>query len=310
MAKNTKKVAKPAKAAKAKPKASKPKRSETRRTKAPTLSDRQETPRTRAATAMDVRSQTRRTRAATVSDRAENPRTRAPTGRHAGVPPARRPRTDTARDGETPTRAGTGRSRRDTTLDGVPPQTEMRFDQDEVTAGDPSRASELEALEQRVNASNDPDLLVAIASQIDTLGMQLAFEISRHAHDEAHIAPLKPVLMHVPTSYGRALIRAAEKYDDLGSPKRAVYVLFEALRKAFDADLIMAVSEALSFMLEAHGQGAAARQLRALVATRAAQRASGVDRKEVRTQFGASLAQLRDRGLDWTALADEPPPFD
>ena len=176
--------------------------------------------------------------------------------------------------------------------------------------GDPARAAELAALEERIATVDEPDALVAIATQVDTLGMELAFEISRHAHDEAHVAPLKPVLMRVPMLYGRALVRAAEKFDDLGSPKRAVYVLFEALRKAFDPEVIASVTTALSFVLDAHGQGTAAQRLSDLVAVREEQRAAGMDRKEVRAQFSAALEQVRDRAVDWSALADDAPQFD
>jgi hypothetical protein len=116
--------------------------------------------------------------------------------------------------------------------------------------------------------------------------------------------------MRVPMIYGRALVRAAEKFDDLGSPKRAAYVLFEALRKAFDPEVIASVASALSFILDAHGQGTAAQRLSDLVAIREEQRAAGTDRKEVRAQFSAALEELRDRGVDWPALADDSPQFD
>jgi hypothetical protein len=344
--------------AKAKPVAkTKAKAAETKRTKAPTISQREETPRTRAPTATDVRSQTRRTRAPTKSERDENPRTKAPTIRPGALADSARARRDTLRDAargtsaraqsqtildlspafdaaaESDADAGTdsfdsattGRWHQQSLLEVAPArarsatlqesiivvsaQDEVDGDVDDPVA-DPARALELASLESRIADLEDPEVLVAVASQIDKLGMQLAFEISRHAHDADHVAPLKPVLMRVPSIYGRALVRAAEKFDDRGSPKRAAYVLFEALRKAFDPALIASMMDALAFVLEAHEQGAAAVQLRALVIRREAQRAAGVDRKDVRTQFAAALEQLRDRAIDWTALTDEPPQFD
>ncbi|MBA3453238.1 MAG: hypothetical protein H0T42_09120 [Deltaproteobacteria bacterium] len=216
--------------------------------------------------------ETPRTRAPTISVRDETPRTRAPT---ASPRPIHR-----------------------TVLE---PANEL---------ADPARAAELAALEAQAETLTDPDLLVALATQIDGLGMQLAYEISRHAHDEAHIAPLKPVLMRVPALYGRTLLRAAEKFDDQGSPRRAAYVLFEALRKAFDHDVITSVAGALSFVLEAHGQTTPAAKIRALLAERDEQRARGVERREVRTQFAAALETLRDRGVQWDALDDVADQFD
>jgi len=298
------------------------------------VSARVETQRTRAPTALDVSSQTRRTRAPTVSERAETPRTRAPTERPGiVVATPKRSRTDTVLEPPRPPAApATLRSRTDTVLEpprhhAAPARRRSRTDtlreppmnvttqgRDDLAngdqLGDPARVAELAALEVRIDQLAEPEVLVALASQIDTLGMQLAFEISRHAHDAAHVAPLKPVLIRVPEVHGRALVRAAEKFDDLGSPRRAAYVLFEALRKAFDPDVIGSVSAALAFILDAHEQGTAATQLRSLVATREEQRAAGVDRKEVRIQFASALELLRDRGVDWTALADAPPQFD
>ena len=337
--------AKPAKAtAEAKPAAKTKASAETSRTLPPTVSQSAETPRTRASTASDLGSQTRRTRAPTVSERTETPRTRAPTLRSGIVadavtkpqsltetlrdaPLANRPRTR----GETlvfdrGARAARPRSQTlpfDRSARPARPRSEILRDAPTTVSahaevigvrrddlGDPARAAELAALEGRIEQLADPDMLVALASQVDTIGMQLAFEISRDGHDAAQVAPLKPVLMRVPAIYGRALVRAAEKFDDLGSPKRAAYVLFEALRKAFDADVIGSVSAALAFILEAHGQGSAAQRLRDLVATREDQRAAGTDRKEVRAQFIAALEQLRDRGVDWAALADDSSPLD
>lgn len=231
--------------------------------------------------------ETPRTRAPTISVRAETARTRAPTA-------SPRPKHDTIVEPPIAVTPHEATSARDQNAEGA----------------DPARAAELDALAEQVDTLESPELLVALASQIDTLGMQLAYEISRHAHDAAHIAPLKPVLMRVPELYGKTLLRASEKYDDQGSPRRAAYVLFEALRKAFDPDVITAVAGALSFVLEAHGQGGPALAIRALLAQREDRRARGVDRREVRTQFAAALEELRDQGVEWDALDDVPEQFD
>lgn len=239
--------------------------------------------------------ETPRTRAPTISVRDENPRTRAPTASRRTSDESR-PRPDAVVDEATDVtpQAVTAASSRDHSAE----------------AEDPARAAELAALEEQVETLDDPHLLVALATRMDTLGMQLAYEISRHAHDAAHIAPLKPVLLRVPALYGKTLLRAAEKFDDQGSPRRAAYVLFEALRKAFDPDVITAVASALSFVLEAHGQSKPAQTIRALLTEREDRRAAGVDRREVRTQFSAALEALRDGGVDWDALDDVADQFD
>jgi hypothetical protein len=240
--------------------------------------------------------ETPRTRAPTISVRDENPRTRAPTAGRATPPHGTRVRHDTEIDApiEVAPHEATASSSRDHSAE----------------VADPARAAELAALEEQVETLEDPHLLVALATRIDTLGMQLAYEISRHAHDAAHIAPLKPVLLRVPALYGKTLLRAAEKFDDQGSPRRAAYVLFEALRKAFDPDVITAVAGALSFVLEAHGQTKPALTIRSLLAEREERRARGVDRREVRTQFAAALETLRDGGVDWDGLDDVDDQFD
>lgn len=330
MAKSKKTKAKPER--KAKP-TTKTRPAETARTRAPTVSQLEETAQSRARTAKDIGAQAPRTRAPTKSDREENPRTKAPTIRPGALADSTRtrrdtlrdaPRIDTAVDAVDLDTATTGRWHRDI-LEVAPARSRTTTLQDRVIVvdshdavtgataddvADPARALELASLESRIDTLEDPDALVAVASQIDKLGMQLAFEISRHAHDADHIAPLKPVLMRVPAVYGRALVRAAEKYDDGGSPKRAAYVLFEALRKAFDPELIASMCDALAFVLEAHEQGPVAFKLRDLVRARAEQRASGMDRKDVRTQFASGLTELRDHGIDWNALADDPQQFD
>jgi len=330
MAKSKKTNAKPAKA---KPTA-RTKPAETARTRAPTISKLEETAQSRAKTAKDIGIQSPRTRAPTKSEREENPRTKAPTIRPGALADTSRTRRDTLREPLRPDAAvdpsdldtaTTGRWQRDTVLEVAPTRSRTTTMKDRVIVGDPhdevtgvtesdpsdpARVLELASLESRIDTLEDPEVLVAVASQIDKLGMQLAFEISRHAHDADHVAPLKPVLMRVPTVYGRALVRAAEKYDDRGSPKRAAYVLFEALRKAFDPALIASMCDALAFILEAHQQGPVSFKLRDLVRVRAEQRASGMDRKDVRTQFATALTELRDHGIDWNALVDDDVQFD
>lgn len=310
-----------AKAAAAKPSASRGKKAvavpKPAKATAAKTSSRPETPRTRAPT---VSAETPRTRAPTISTRSETPRTRAPTA----APRAR------GRETLTWTRAESMPRPRGRETIPWKPSTAPRADRDTITEppfedaqreaamllrdpsaelADPGRAAELAELAERAETEISPEVLVALATQIDKLGMQLAYEISRNAHDEAHIAPLKPVLIRVPALYGKTLLRAAEKFDDQGSPRRAAYVLFEALRKAFDHDVITSVADALSFVLEAHGQTGPATRIRTLLVERDAQRASGVERREVRTKFSAALEELRE-GVDWNALEDVPELFD
>ena len=168
--------------------------------------------------------------------------------------------------------------------------------------GEPVQATTLAALEQRIPQLAEPTELLELAAQLDLLGMQLAYEITRLAAQPELAAPLKPVLVRVPTVHARALLRAAERFDDLGSPKRAVYVLLEALRKAFEPATIAAAAEALTFSLDAHGQRAAAARVRELVTAPTDQ---GQTRRELRESFLAGLDELRAQ-IDWTALDDEP----
>jgi len=176
---------------------------------------------------------------------------------------------------------------------------------DGETPGEPLQAQALAALERRISELVQPEELLALATQIDQLGMQLAYEIRRYGARSELAAPLKPVLMRVPIVHARALLRTAERFDDVGSPRRAAFVLIEALRKSFAADALAAAAEALSFILEAHGQTAASIQLRDLMTSRGSPQA-GSDRREVRAQFEVGLDRLRDHAIDWLALDDEP----
>jgi hypothetical protein len=180
----------------------------------------------------------------------------------------------------------------------------------ELTPGDPARLAEVATLELRVPQLSEPAELIALATEIDRLAMQLAHEVARSAADTALVASLKPVLLRASAVYGKALLRAAERFDDLGSPRRAVFILVEALRKAFDPQLIASVAAALSFALEANGQEAAATRLREILIERGDRRAAGVDRREIRSQFTSSLEDIRDRLIEWTTLDDDSARFD
>ncbi|MBS1121536.1 MAG: hypothetical protein H6Q90_3764 [Deltaproteobacteria bacterium] len=165
---------------------------------------------------------------------------------------------------------------------------------------EPVQALILTALEDKISQLAEPSELLALASEIDQLGMQLAHEITRLASRPELAAPLGPVLVRVPSVYARTLLRAAERFDDLGSPKRSTYVLIEALRKTFEPATINTVAQALRFVLEAHGQPAAAERVRELV-TMLDERPS---RRDARERFLAAIDELRDL-VDWGALDDE-----
>lgn len=170
-----------------------------------------------------------------------------------------------------------------------------------VTDHEPLQATALAALEQRIGELADPAELLALATAIDQLGMQLAYEIRRYGAGSELAAPLKPVLLRVPVVHARALLRTAERYDDVGSPRRAAFVLIEALRKSFSADTLATAAHALAFLLDAHGQPAAATRVRALMAE-----VGDGDRRAIRARFEAGLDELRDRDIAWAALDDEP----
>lgn len=167
--------------------------------------------------------------------------------------------------------------------------------------GEPLQAGALAALERRIAELDDPAELLALATQIDQLGMQLAYEIRRYGAQSELAAPLKPVLLRVPVVHARALLRTAERYDDRGSPRRAAYVLIEALRKSFAVDALAAAAHALAFLLDAHGQPTAAARVRTLMTAD-----GGGDRRAIRARFEAALDELRDRDIRWVDLDDEP----
>ncbi len=171
------------------------------------------------------------------------------------------------------------------------------------TASD--RLDEVATFELRIPQLSEPSELLALATELDRLAMQLAHQVARYAPDSAEVASLKPLLLRTSAAYGKALLRTAERFDDLGSPKRAVYVLLEALRKAFDPQLIASVAASLSFTLEANGQAAAATRLREILSERADRRAAGVERREIRSQFTVAMEDIRDRLIEWTMLDDD-----
>ncbi|MBA2544903.1 MAG: hypothetical protein H0V17_34995 [Deltaproteobacteria bacterium] len=165
---------------------------------------------------------------------------------------------------------------------------------------EPLQSTTLASLEQQIATLDQPADLISLATSIDELGRDLALEIVRLATQPELADPLKPVLLRVPGAYTRALLRAAEKLDDAGSPRRAARVLIEALRKAFDANLVEVVADALGFTLDAFAQQAAATRLRTLV--RFADPAAS--RRELRTRHLAVVEELPEL-IDWTALDDE-----
>ncbi|MDB4963887.1 MAG: hypothetical protein JWP01_3886 [Myxococcales bacterium] len=163
----------------------------------------------------------------------------------------------------------------------------------------------LEQLARQVKDATEPTTLVSLATELDAFGRTVAQELAIRRDDP----DLRRVLVYVPTLQSQALLRAAEGFDDRGSPRRAVYVLFEALRTAFDASVITTISEALTLMLEANGQPSASATLRELLAAREQHRAEGGKVGEVRARFSESVRQLRD-SVDWGALADPGEQFD
>lgn len=166
------------------------------------------------------------------------------------------------------------------------------------TVGEPLQATALAALEERGRQLSEPTELLALATQIDELASQLAHEIASHAADSPLAAPLAPVLRRVPAIRAHVLLRAAERFDDRGSPRRAALVLVEALRRAFGAE-VTSIAEALTFTLEAHGQLGAARLVGALITPR-----DGGDRRAQRAQLLEALDALTGV-IDWSALDDE-----
>jgi hypothetical protein len=163
-------------------------------------------------------------------------------------------------------------------------------------------AEDLAVIEARIGATDDPDLLVALAADAEQIGARLARALSQ-ATDPARALPLKPLMMHVPVVAGGALLRAAERYDDRGQSRRAAVVLFRALHAAIDRDLVRALATALAFVLDAHGLAPDASQLGALVTELELQRAAKVPLREARANFHAALDTMT-RNLDWDVLPD------
>lgn len=160
-------------------------------------------------------------------------------------------------------------------------------------------AQALTVLEQQIDALQHPTELLALATKIEDLGRQLALELQRLVTEPARAAPLKPVLLRVPAVHTRVLLRCAEKLDDLGSPRRAARVLLEALRKAFDADMVEVVVDTLGFTLDAFEQRAASARLRMLLEPPAE-----MSRRERRMRHMGVVDELVAL-IDWPALDDE-----
>lgn len=161
------------------------------------------------------------------------------------------------------------------------------------------QAHALAALEAQLPTLEQPAELFALATAVDELGRRVALELQRLATDATRAAPLKPVLLRVPSVHTRVLVRLAEKLDDRGSPRRAARVLLEALRKAFDANMVDTVVDALGFTLEAFAQRAASARLRSLL-----EPAGALGRREHRARYMSIVDEL-DTLVEWAALDDE-----
>jgi hypothetical protein len=168
-----------------------------------------------------------------------------------------------------------------------------------VAAAPIDRAHALTVLEQQVDLLQDPSELLALATQIEDFGRELALELQRLIAEPTRRAPLEPVLMKVPVVHTRVLLRCAEKLDDLGSPRRAARVLCEALRKAFDANMVATVVDALGFTLDAFDQRPASTRLRALMEPPA--EASRRERRVRHMHIVDELLAL----IEWSELDDE-----
>jgi hypothetical protein len=160
-------------------------------------------------------------------------------------------------------------------------------------------ATRLAQLTAQIDKRDGAAELLALATAIDELGREVALEI---AQDASAAASLRPVLLAVAPAYTRALLRAAEKYDDMGSPRRAAFALVEALRRAFDAGNVDVVGAALIFVLDAGDQAAAAARVRDIVDGAGD---TAVPRRELRKGYIGSIDELRAL-IDWGALDDEP----
>jgi hypothetical protein len=163
---------------------------------------------------------------------------------------------------------------------------------------EPLQGTRLAALEDQIATLEHPGDLLALATAIDDLGRQLALELMRLVDQPDVAAPLKPVLIRVPVVHTRALLRAAEKLDDAGSPRRAARVLIEALRKSLDANLVDTVASALAFTLQASGQHDVAARVLAIAID------PPTSRREWRARSLAVIDELPGL-IDWNALDDE-----
>jgi hypothetical protein len=168
--------------------------------------------------------------------------------------------------------------------------------------GEPIEAEMLARLEEKLPQRDAPTELLDLATEIDELGRRIALAIAQHPPRSELALPLRPVLLRVPVAYTRTLLRASERYDDIGSPRRAALVLVEALRKAFDANMVADVVEPLIFILEANEQPAAAARMRAFVTEPSDPNES---RRERRERYFDAIEGLH-AAIDWNALDDEP----
>lgn len=165
---------------------------------------------------------------------------------------------------------------------------------------DTDPATALAELEREIDAGQQIDELIALATAIDALGRTLAIEITRLAAAPEHAMPLKLVLLRVPAVHTRCLLRTAEKLDDAGSPRRATRVLAIALRKAIDGvdgKLVDAVATALSFTLD--GQPEPLAKLEEVLAIDHA-----ANRRDRRARHLALVDEL-EALVEWDALDDE-----
>jgi hypothetical protein len=160
-------------------------------------------------------------------------------------------------------------------------------------------ATALAELEAEIDQHDEPGDLVMLATTIDHFGRQLAQELQRVIAEPARADPLKPILLAVPAVHVRALLKAAQKLDDAGSPRRAARVLVEALHRAFDADKVSVVAGALGFTLVAFEQRAAADKLELLLALDPV-----TPRRERRARHLALVDELAE-AIEWDTLDDK-----
>lgn len=171
--------------------------------------------------------------------------------------------------------------------------------------GEPAQAAQLAVLEQQLAEAAEPAALLALATEVDRLGGQLVSELARLRDQPELRSPLAAVLLRVQEVYAKTLLRTAERFDDVGSPRRGAYVLIEVLRRAIDPDVLAMTIDALAFTLEAHGQDVAATYVRGLAAL--ALPATGEDipaRRARRARYLDLIDTLPDH-IAWTDLDDE-----